>query len=285
MKRIFAFIALLSVATIASAQSFEQAGVYDKTGNIVSAEAEPSVVGVELRVEVERFEPGVYARYAQKYLGKRAMLSERTSVKILSGALSQGKIEPYAAEPAEPKVEPSELPLPINRFSSAAHTTEEQAASTAELIFSLRKHRLDLITGEAGENVFGAGLRDALDEIAKMEQQCLEMFYGKSVSEQQNHYFNITLSADKSEYMVCRVSEAMGVVADDDLSGKPVVLRIKTEPSKIKLEPVGVKDKVSAEYVVVPATECTLIAENRALDSERYTFDLFAKSQVAKPLY
>jgi hypothetical protein len=37
-------------------------------------------------------------------------------------------------------------------------TTEEQAAATAEMIFSLRKHRLDLITGEAGENVFGGGL-------------------------------------------------------------------------------------------------------------------------------
>ena len=55
------------------------------------------------------------------------------------------------------------------------------ARNAAAAIFSLRKHRLDLISGEAGENVFGAGLPVALERLDRLEQEYLELFLGRRV--------------------------------------------------------------------------------------------------------
>lgn len=257
MKKIFAILALVGIATVGVAQNIK-AGLYDKQGNAIVVEAEPIVVNITLRVATEHFAPGVYARYAQKYLGKRATLSEYSSIELLDGCLALGSAEKVAPQVV---AEAYSLPLPLNKVSATVQTTEEQAAATAEMIFSLRKHRLDLITGEAGENVFGAGLKAALEEIARMEKECLDMFYGSKTTTEQIHTFNITLSPDKTEYMVCRFSDDAGVVPTDDLSGKPIVLKVETEKHKeyAELQPLGPKDKVSAEYIIVPQSRCSLI--------------------------
>ena len=282
MKKIFAILALVGIATVGVAQNIK-AGLYDKQGNAVVVEAEPVVVNVTLRVATEHFTPGVYARYAQKYLGKRATLSEYSTVELVDGRLALGAVAKTAVEVAE---EPYTLPLPLNRLSAMAQTTEEQAAATAEMIFSLRKHRLDLITGEAGENVFGAGLKAALDEIARMEKQCLDMFYGSKTTTEEIHTFNIAITPDKNEYMVCRFSDKAGVVEADDLSGKPIVLKVETAPHKeySQLQPLGPKDKVSAEYLIVPQSKCSLVGEATLLDTLLFASPLYGKSVVALPI-
>ena len=283
MKKIFAILALVGIATVGVAQNIK-AGLYDKQGNAVVVEAEPIVVNVTLRVATEQFKPGVYARYAQKYLGKRATLSEYSSLELVDAKLALG-----SAEKVAPQVEQEaySLPLPLNRTSATAQTTEAQAAATADMIFSLRKHRLDLITGEAGENVFGAGLKAALDEIAHIEKECLDMFYGSKTATEQTHTFNITLSPDKTEYLVCRFSDDAGVVAADDLSGKPIVLKVETAPHKeySQLQPLGPKDKVSAEYLIVPQSKCSLIIGAELKGVVEFASPLYgAKSVTALPI-
>lgn len=269
---------------MAVAQNITKAGLYLKNGVAVVTEAEPVVVNVTLRVATEHFTPGIYARYAQKYLGKRATLSEYSSIELLDGKLALGAAE---KQPVAVAQEPYVLPLPSNRVSAKVETNEEQAASTAEMIFSLRKHRLDLITGEAGENVFGAGLKAALDEIARIEKECLDMFYGaKSVTEKV-YTFDITITPDKNEYMVCRFSDDMGIVAVDDLSGKPIVVKVETAPHKAYsdiLLPLGPKDKVSAEYLIVPQSKCSLIGEATLMDTVEFASPLYGKSVTALPI-
>ena len=282
MKKIFAILALVAIAATSNAQTIK-AGLYDSKGVAVVAETEPVVVNVTLRVATEQFTPGIYARYAQKYLGKRATLSEYSSIELIDGRLALG-----TAEKVAPKVEqePYTLPLSTNRLNGTAQTTEEQAAATAELLFSLRKHRLDLITGEAGENVFGAGLKAALDEIARMEREYLDMFYGsKSVSEQL-YTFNVTITPDKNEYMVCRFSDKVGIVPTDDLSGRPIVVKVETAKHKdyAELKPLGPKDKVSADYLIVPQSKCSLIGEATLLDELDFASPLYGKSVTALPI-
>ena len=284
MKRLFAILVVVSFATMAVAQNITKAGLYLKSGVAVVTEAEPVVVNVTLRVATEHFTPGIYARYAQKYLGKRATLSEYSSIELLDGKLALGAAE---KQPVAVAQEPYVLPLPSNRVSAKVETNEEQAASTAEMIFSLRKHRLDLITGEAGENVFGAGLKAALDEIARIEKECLDMFYGaKSVTEKV-YTFDVTITPDKNEYMVCRFSDDMGIVAVDDLSGKPIVVKVETAPHKAYsdiLLPLGPKDKVSAEYLIVPQSKCSLIGEATLMDTVEFASPLYGKSVTALPI-
>lgn len=282
MKRFFAILALVALAATSSAQTIK-AGLYDSKGVAVVAEVDPVVVNVTLRVATEQFTPGIYARYAQKYLGKRATLSEYSSIELIDGRLALGTAEKVAPKVAQ---EPYALPLSTNRLNATAQTTEEQAAATAELLFSLRKHRLDLITGEAGENVFGAGLKAALDEIARMEREYLDMFYGsKSVSEQL-YTFNVTITPDKNEYMVCRFSDKVGIVSADDLSGRPIVVKVETAKHKeyAELKPLGPKDKVSAEYLIVPQSKCSLIGEATLMDELDFASPLYGKSVVALPI-
>ncbi|HAY31196.1 DUF4831 family protein, partial [Alistipes sp.] len=70
------------------------------------------------------------------------------------------------------------LKVPIDKQSTVEKSAESMAADAANMIFSLRRHRLDLVTGEAGENVFGGGLKAALDEISRLEQEYLALFLG-----------------------------------------------------------------------------------------------------------
>ena len=282
MKRIFAILALVALAATSNAQTIK-AGLYDSKGVAVVAEAEPVVVNVTLRVATEQFTPGIYARYAQKYLGKRATLSEYSSIELIDGRLALG-----TAEKVAPKVEqePYTLPLSTNRLNGTAQTTEEQAAATAELLFSLRKHRLDLITGEAGENVFGAGLKAALDEIARMEREYLDMFYGSKRVSEKLYTFNVTITTDKNEYMVCRFSDKVGIVPTDDLSGRPIVVKVETAKHKeyAELKPLGPKDKVSADYLIVPQSKCSLIGEATLMDELDFASPLYGKSVTALPI-
>lgn len=284
MKKIFAILAFIAIATTAMAQDISKAGVYNKQGQALVVEAEPCVVNITLRVATDHFTPGIYARYAQKYLGQRATLAEHTTVEVLAGKIGKGAVE--ATVTTEVEQTKAALPLPENRTSSVAQTTEEQAAATAELIFSLRKHRLDLITGEAGENVFGAGLKSALEEIERLELTYLDMFYGTTLRTEEQHTFNIAIDPAQLDYTVCRISDKVGVVATDDLSAAPVVLHL--EPATPKeydiLQPLGPKDKVSEEYLVVAPTKCILINEALLLDSCEMVLLPFAKSVVAKPI-
>lgn len=283
MKRFLAILTIMAVAMTATAQKITKAGLYYKGGEAVATEVEPMVINVTLHVATEHFTPGVYARYAQKYLGKRATLSEYSTVELVDGRLALGAVAKPAVQVAE---EPYTLPLPLNRVSATAQTTEEQAAATAEMIFSLRKHRLDLITGEAGENVFGAGLKSALEEIARIEKECLDMFYGAKTTAEQVHTFNVTITPDKNEYMVCRFSDKAGVVEADDLSGMPIVLKVETEKHKEypQSQPLGPKDKVSAEYIIVPQSKCSLVGEATLLDTLLFASSLYGKGVVALPI-
>lgn len=277
MKKIFAILALMGVVATGAAQNTIKAGLYDKHG-LVLAEVEPVMVNVTLRVVKEQFKPGKYARYAQKCLGTDATYLESSSIELVDARLALGEVEKPAVKMEAPS---NVLPLPSNVMSKEYNGDEEQAAATAELIFSLRKSRLDLITGEAGENVFGAGLKAALDEIARLEKEYLEMFYGTTIITEEIHTFNIAITPDKSEYVVCRFNEDLGVVEANDLSGKPIVLKVQTEAHKEYPEVTQVKPKglfaTAKEYHFIPKSKCLLINETSLLDTLEFVSELYGK--------
>jgi hypothetical protein len=130
-------------------------------------------------------------------------------------------------------------------------------------------------------------LKAALDEIARMEKECLDMFYGSKTTTEQIHTFDITITPDKNEYLVCRFSDDAGIVSADDLSGKPIVLKVETEKHKeyAELKPLGPKDKVSAEYVIVPQSKCSLIIGAELKGVVEFASPLYgAKTVTALPI-
>ena len=184
-------------------------------------------------------------------------------------------------------VEKMNIVIRTKGLNIISQTVEEQAAATAKMIFSLRQHRLELITGETGENVFGAGLKAALDEIARIEKECLDMFYGTTTISEEVHTFNVVLTTDRKEYVVCRFSDDAGVIAADDLSGKPIVLKVEKISDRSYSEhllPLGPKDRTSETYFIVPNVKCSLVGETTLMDTLLFASTLYSKSVTARPI-
>lgn len=230
-----------------------------------------TILAVDMTVECDRTLAGPYARYAQKFLGVRPALADKTTwsisssrISLLDGATCLNATAPAAAatrvqsyaDSAEEfaRLQPDKLEMTTSSLEDAARTA-------AERIFSLRRHRLELITGEAGENVFGEGLKAALEEIDRQEQSYLELFLGKHVTTTSTRRYVVYPQTDKNQYIVCRFSPASGLLPENDLSGDIVLLQI--EPSGAEpgagLE-AGPKEQNVVRCRVADPSTCTVLS-------------------------
>lgn len=275
MKCLMPTLALLLAATGLFAQNrnpyIAPVGVTD--GAIA---AEPrTVLAVDLQVECERTICGPYARYAQKYLGVRAPLADKTDWRVTGGRIALAADDYYAAvapEAGETTVvshaaqdDAFTRVLP-DRRSSLMPGTEAAAEAAAATIFSLRKHRLELITGDAGENVFGAGLQAALDEIARQEQAYLELFLGKHIITKSSHRFLVHPEGGKRQYVVCRFNPETGLLPSNDLTGNLVLLQIiPAEKTPSSVPEAGAKELSVASCRVANEATCQLSVSGETL--------------------
>ena len=238
MKRLSVIIVALLLSAVAMDAMAQQVvkkriGVYKEGGEMVVEEATTTLV-VDITVECETFTAGPYARYAQKLLGKRASYVNRADYTITAASVAVLEGDAYyATEPRDVTTAATpivEMPLQIDRTSSVERSLEEAAKEAAELIFELRRARIDLITGELGEGVYGGGLDSALAEISRLEQGYLDLFYGQSSQSAYSRRVVIPVNENSMTYLVARFSEEKGIVADDDLTGDIIMLAIN--PSK-----------------------------------------------------
>lgn len=176
-------------------------------------------------------------------------------------APATARVESYAAHDAE------FARLPIDRFYMDEQDLQSAAANAAAMIFSIRKHRLDLINGEAGENVFGAGLPAALDRLDRMEQELLEMFIGRRMVTTETQRFRVVPAEGKYQQIICRFSPDAGLLPTDDLTGDLVL--VQYEPQNPALDEPGVKaGSNTASYRIASMTRCSVIAAGQERDAE-----------------
>lgn len=164
--------------------------------------------------------------------------------------------------------------LPVNRTSAVEKSTEQMAADAAHAIFTLRKRRFDLVTGEMGENVFGAGLGAALKEMERIESEYLSLFIGKRYTQRIVKTFSV-LPPTSGTAIVCRFSPTKGVVPDTDLSGRPIVIEMTAEAGAAQGGSSGngaggsKKGAVSVRYRVPAVLTVKLVDGNDELARER----------------
>lgn len=282
MKRI---ISLMSLAVLACGAATAQntpykavVGTYvDATGALAVSDPSTSVA-VDLIVEKEQTVVGPYARYAQKFLNMRGSLVDKTvySLKGVKLAVTGGEDVIADAVPAAEVTETSYMGsasefakvLP-DRMSATAVSEEEAAANAAQAIFSIRKHRMDLITGEAGENVFGAGLKDALAALDAAEQEYLELFFGKRVVTTSVERVVVPMVEGVQSYAVARISSSAGVVAADAKDGDDVTLEVVPSgrarlSSIVEADP---KSKTAVKVRVADPSTCTVKVGDKVLTS------------------
>ena len=143
----------------------------------------------------------------------------------------------------------------------ALEDAAREAANT--IFFSLRRHRIELITGEAGENVFGEGLKAALAEIDRLEQSYLELFLGKRVVTTETRRYVVYPQSDKKQYIVCRFSAAAGLLPESDLSGDMVLLQIEPSGNTATAVEASAKESNTVACRVADPSVCTVIAGGR----------------------
>lgn len=282
MKRI---ISLMSLAVLACGAATAQntpykavVGTYIDASGALAVSDPSTSVAVDLIVEKEQTVVGPYARYAQKFLNMRGSLVDKTvySLKGVKLAVTGGEDVIADAVPAAEVTETSYMGsasefakvLP-DRMSATAVSEEEAAANAAQAIFSIRKHRMDLITGEAGENVFGAGLKDALAALDAAEQEYLELFFGKRVVTTSVERVVIPMVEGVQSYAVARISSSAGVVAADAKDGDVVTLEVAPSgrarlSSIVEADP---KSKTAVKVRVADPSTCTVKVGDKVLTS------------------
>lgn len=282
MKRI---ISLMSLAVLACGAATAQntpykavVGTYIDASGALAVSDPSTSVAVDLIVEKEQTVVGPYARYAQKFLNMRGSLVDKTvySLKGVKLAVTGGEDVIADAVPAAEVTETSYMGsasefakvLP-DRMSATAVSEEEAAANAAQAIFSIRKHRMDLITGEAGENVFGAGLKDALAALDAAEQEYLELFFGKRVVTTYVERVVIPMVEGVQSYAVARISSSAGVIAADAKDGDAVTLEVAPSgrarlSSIVEADP---KSKTAVKVRVADPSTCTVKVGDKVLTS------------------
>ena len=252
MRKIFTILlaaAFVSLACEASAQQVvkQRIGTYTENGNVVVSEATTTLV-VDLTVECEEFEAGVYARYAQKYFGKRASLVSRTSYTLVGADVAVLNEPSYYAESLGAKVQSVVVgdDIMVDRLAADETAQESAAKIAADRIFELRAARQDLILGEYGDGVYGAGLEAALKEIERLESAYLQLFYGTRIVTTTTHRLYMPVSADAPTSVVARFNSEEGLLAKDNVAGDIVMVAIT--PADMKYPASNPKGSVAYRY-------------------------------------
>lgn len=253
MKRVFTILlaaVLVSLASDVAAQQVvkQRIGTYKEDGNVVVSEATTTLV-VDLVVECEEFVAGDYARYAQKYLGKRASLVNRMSYSLVGADVAVlSEPEYYATQGVaeEKSVTTVGDEIAVDRLSTSELAQETAAKSAAERIFELRTARQEIILGEYGDGVYGAGLEAALREIERLEREYLQLFYGVRTVTTKHHRITLPVSADMPNVVIARFNSDEGLLQRDNITGDIVMVTIN--PSEMKYPESNIKGTVAYRY-------------------------------------
>lgn len=145
--------------------------------------------------------------------------------------------------------------VPVQRAQLVEKNTEKKAEEVANTIFNLRKKRIELITGDADNIPSGDGLRAALEEIQRLEEEYLSLFIGKTYSGIETYYFDVipTATQSKQSYIAFRFSETQGVLPSSNVAGRPIILELDAEKSAASVD-TGSASKTAQLFYRVPQT-------------------------------
>lgn len=279
MKRLLLILALvtLTISSLSAQQVVKKRiGTYTESGNLVVAEAN-TVLAVDITLSYEEFVAGPYARYAQKYMGTRASQVDYAEYSIVGAEVSVAADDYYMTD-ANSNAAAESLPFELSfgdvlpdKMSTNVVATEDAAKSAAEKIFELRRVRLELVCGDLGDGVYGAGLESALREIDAIEKSYLELFYGKRESRTFTRRIYVSIDPERKSQVVARFNADQGLLSSDNLSGDIVMVTI--QPSEMEYPASNPKGKATYRYANNATIVITLgqqVLNNRVLPVYEY---------------
>jgi hypothetical protein len=181
--------------------------------------------------------------------------------------------------------------VPVMQRQSVTRSLEAKAAEAADFIFELRNNRFKLLSGELDLFPDGKATEAMLDEFARLEQEYISLFTGKVVEIKHAYTFQFTpesasLDYDTERGILFRWSDSSGVLPDNDMSGRPVMLELKSElktleltriPSEPDADSKGNNNPDRIYYRIPDAAEVRLTDGNRTIARKRVLVSQYGK--------
>lgn len=163
--------------------------------------------------------------------------------------------------------------VPFDKRSLVDESLETAARNAANTLFAIRRHRMELITSEAGEHVFGAGLQAALAELTG-GAGLYRIVPRQAGDDDLRRRITVVPDAGKQKYILCRFSPDRGLLPGNDLTGDVVLLQLdKESDGSFTLTPASPKAARTATYRVAADVVCTVYCGTEELT--RATLPLF----------
>lgn len=228
-----------------------------------------TAVRVTVQVEKTSYQPGDFSKYADKYLRLRNVQQEptvsyritrvsvtpiglpdkskayavqfnaRTSAANVAlsddGVLLSVNAEPSKAVMPVPFVPArrSEKPSPRQFMTEeilTAGSTSKMAELTAREIYDLRENRNLLIKGQADfMPKDGDQMRLMLSQLEEQDESLTSLFKGVTVRDTTERSYVVCPDSTMEKSVLFRLSQRLGLVDNDDLSGTPYYISIEDE--------------------------------------------------------
>jgi len=122
------------------------------------------------------------------------------------------------------------IQVPVEHKVKQAKSTEDMAAEAAEMVLSVRKDRLNIVSGDTDANYAGEAMNAALRELDRIEEEYLALFCGRSIKHTNVAYFDVIPDPELhvQRYLAFRITDN-GPVADG-VKGVPYYLELEPQP-------------------------------------------------------
>ncbi len=111
-----------------------------------------------------------------------------------------------------------------------AKTTEDKAKEVADKIFEIRENKYKILVGDTDATYSGEAMKATIDALNKLEQDYMTLFTGYSEYGSQSASFEVIPSeGEEQAYVAFRISDEDGLVAADNVSGRPYFVRLEVE--------------------------------------------------------
>jgi len=123
------------------------------------------------------------------------------------------------------------ISVPVLRKEVVRKSLEDKAREAADFIIDLRMNRFKLISGEYDLFPDGKAMEAILEEYKRLEEDYLSLFIGKTFRQTRSAVFEYTPTGNEplERTFLFRFSDNKGILAEGDLSGRPVALEITRE--------------------------------------------------------
>lgn len=110
-------------------------------------------------------------------------------------------------------------------------SVDQKAKEAADMILSLRKTRVQIVTGDTDANYSGESMGAALAEIDRLESEYLTLFLGYSDYQHQTMNYDVVPvnNSRNNVFVAFRIADAQGLVAADDITGRPYFIDVVPE--------------------------------------------------------